>query len=258
MEDRGIVLDEQTVDELIKEAESVSQQPESDKKTSLLIGVIGATVGGIVAVILWITLAILIQGTFGIIGGFIVGSFVYLGYLTFGGKRGKCLLVTLSIATVIFTFIGLVGYILVNEYLNVIAYNENYVYSMMGTHIPFSEILAMSGETMMGFITSSLGEFINAVLGSMFTFSASTFVLTYTTSIIALFVYYLRERHLGTYMHVKIGTDSSEAIAHFEHEMKDGEVVEVDLIETIIHTEDGDIEITEVDVYENPQDKPQD
>ncbi len=251
MEDKDTILGEQIATDQTNEAQNLLEQPKRRESTSLLKGIVGAVVGGIAGVVLWVVIAILIEGTFGLVGGFIVCSLVYFGYKLFGGKREKPLIITLCIATAVFTFIGVTGYILVTEYQYAVAYNESYVYSIMGTNIPFTEILAMSEETMFGYITSSFGEFFSAVTASYFTYSLTTIIYSYTTAIIALFVYSLRERHLSTYMHVRIKTDTGDEIDQLEHELQNDEMVEGELKETVVHAKDSDIKIAEAHVSQN-------
>lgn len=72
-----------------------------------LLGIIGASVGGIIGMIPWVAFAMI--GYVSSISGLVMGLLVKQGYKTAKGKRGGAQLAILIIALVVFTYLGIMA-----------------------------------------------------------------------------------------------------------------------------------------------------
>ncbi len=193
-----VAKDDATTRQPVAENEVEQTQPSTGevatqkkvKQQSVAKGIIGGVVGAVAAFVVWMLGAFFIQGTISIMGGFLMGAFVYFGYRAFGGKQGRCLKTCVIIITLVCTFVGTVAYLVLDQYTYMIAYYESSMY------MPFTEVLAMSGMTLDLFIADSLPSVFDATIQNLFALSLMSTVLTFVAAVGSFIVFFAREKRI--------------------------------------------------------------
>lgn len=90
----------------MKHTGNTAKPEKKERKLSLWKGILGAIVGGIVGLALWMLIAYYFVDRLHLCGAFLATIFIYYGYRLFGGKRGTAAVVTVSVTSLIVAVLG--------------------------------------------------------------------------------------------------------------------------------------------------------
>ena len=147
---------------LLTEMDGLKQERETSG--SLLRGTIGAVLGGILGIIPWVLFGLV--GFIASISGLIMGFFAQKGYVLFGGKRNRIMLLVIAVVIIVFTYAA----VIINQtiadyrYLTEEGYMEISVFRLFKFELglPFDtnyEVGYLWGQLALGWFFAGLGNF---------------------------------------------------------------------------------------------------
>jgi len=144
--------------------EMAGLKQERETSGSLLRGTIGAVLGGILGIIPWVLLGLI--GFIASVSGLIMGYLAQKGYILFGGKRNRIMLLVIAVVVIVFTYAA----VIINQtiadyrYLTEEGYMEIAVLSLLRFELglPFDtnyEVGYLWGQLALGWLFAGLGNF---------------------------------------------------------------------------------------------------
>ena len=144
--------------------EMAGLKQERETSGSVLNGTIGAILGGILGIIPWVLLGLI--GFIASISGLIMGFFAQKGYILFGGKRNRIMLLVIALVIIVFTYAAVIINQTIADYRYLIeeGYAEISVLSlfMFELRLPFDadyEVGYLWGQLALGWFFAGLGCF---------------------------------------------------------------------------------------------------